>query len=167
MTLSERCRNIDALLLDLDGVLTDGGIVFADPGGEIKHFFVRDGSAIKLWQKRGKPVGILSGRASTVTTQRARDLGITTVIQDRADKGPGFEQIRGLWGVPAERMAYIGDDLPDVPILRQVGLAVAVADACPEVLRAAHYVTRQPGGRGAVRETVELILRSQGLWFEG
>ena len=167
MTLAERCRSIDALLLDMDGVLTDGGIVFSNQGSEIKHFFVRDGSAIKAWQKRQKQVGILSGRASDVTLQRAKDLGITTVIQDRTDKQPGFESILDHWQLTKERIAYLGDDIPDVPILKQVGLAVAVADACPEVLGVAHYVTRSPGGRGAVREAIELILRCQGHWSIG
>src|SRR4051794_20037621 len=164
MTLAQRCRNISALILDVDGVLTGGGIVYAADGREIKEFFVRDGWAIKTWQKMGLQVGILSGRHSEVTSLRAKELGITWVEQGNTDKGPGFGRLLMRMNVEPGAIAYLGDDLPDVPLLRLCGLSIAPADACPEARREAHYVTRSAGGRGAAREAVEVILRCQGRW---
>jgi 3-deoxy-D-manno-octulosonate 8-phosphate phosphatase (KDO 8-P phosphatase) len=164
MTLAERCRLISALILDVDGVLTDGGIIYAAGGREIKEFFVRDGWAIKTWQKLGLSLGILSGRDSVVTALRAKELGIALVEQGHSDKGPGFDRLLARMGVEALAVAYVGDDMPDVPVLRWCGLSVAPADACAAARGAAHYVTRSAGGRGAVREAIELILRSQGRW---
>jgi 3-deoxy-D-manno-octulosonate 8-phosphate phosphatase (KDO 8-P phosphatase) len=163
LTLAERCRQIEALILDVDGVLSDGGIVWAGDAIESKTFFVRDGLAIKLWHAKGKKLALLSGRPSLPTNVRAKELGIAALNQDRSDKQPGFAKLLAELETTAERTAYVGDDAPDAPILRQVGLAVAVADACPDALRVAHYITQAPGGRGAVRETVELIMRAQGL----
>lgn len=163
MTLAERCHKIEALILDIDGVLSDGGIVWAGDAIESKTFFVRDGLAMKLWQAKGKKLALLSGRPSLPTHVRAKELGISHVIQDRSDKRPGFAKLLTELTVNAEQVAYVGDDTPDLPILQQVGLAVAVADACSEVVRAAQFVTQTPGGRGAARETIELILRAQGL----
>jgi 3-deoxy-D-manno-octulosonate 8-phosphate phosphatase (KDO 8-P phosphatase) len=164
MTLADRCRPIEVLVLDVDGVLSDGGIAYSDEGAETKAFFVRDGSGIKLWQKAGKRVALLSGRAAPMTLTRAKELGIDLVVQDSTDKRPGFERILTEMRAEPRHVAYVGDDVPDVPILRRCGLAAAVADACPEVLRAAQFVTRAPGGRGAAREVIELILRCQGRW---
>lgn len=164
MTLAERCRNISALILDVDGVLTAGGIVYADDGREIKAFFVRDGWAIKAWQRAGLQVGILSGRDSEVTALRATELGITFVEQGSSDKVPGFGRLLMRMQVKPPAVAYVGDDMPDVPLLRVSGLGVAPAGACPDAARASHYVTRSPGGAGAVREAAELILRCQGRW---
>jgi len=164
MTLADRCRQISALILDVDGVLTAGGIVYAADGREIKAFFVRDGWAIKAWQKVGLQVGILSGRDSEVTTFRAKELGIVLVEQGSSDKEPGFGRLLERMGVAAGAIAYIGDDVPDVPLLRLSGLGIAPADASAPVRRAADHVTRSPGGAGAVREAVELILRCQGRW---
>lgn len=155
---------ITALILDVDGVLTSGDIVYSAAGQEIKSFHVRDGSAIKVWQKAGKQIGLLSGRASVVTSLRAKDLGIVDVVQGNAQKMPGFQELMQQWKVEAEAVAYVGDDQADVPIMKQVGLAVAPADACMEARDAACLVTRQGGGQGAVRETIEWILSSQNLW---
>ncbi len=158
MTLAERCRRVKLLVLDVDGVLTDGGIVFSDRGEEIKRFFVRDGSAIKRWERAGKKLALLSGRSSAATLARARDLGIATVVQGNPDKRPGLERLMAEFQVEAAAVAAIGDDSADVPVLTTCGLAIAVADACSEVRRVAHYVTQALGGQGAVREAIDRML---------
>jgi 3-deoxy-D-manno-octulosonate 8-phosphate phosphatase (KDO 8-P phosphatase) len=162
--LRERCERIDLLVLDVDGVLTDGRIIYGDSGVEVKAFHVRDGSGLKLWQLEGKRAAVITGRTSSVVEARAAELGIAPVIQGAADKLAGFRTLLQLVPAAPEAVCYVGDDLPDLPVMRRCGLAVAVADACPEVRAHAHYVTRAPGGRGAVREAVELILRCQGRW---
>lgn len=164
LTLSQRCRRIEILVLDVDGVLTDGSIVYGDANDELKRFHVRDGSGLKLWQSAGKQTAILSGRSSLAVERRAAELGITTVIQGEPAKRRAYQRILAAHGARSDQACYMGDDLPDLPLLRECGLAVAVADACPEVVAAAHYVTRAAGGRGAVRETIELILRCQERW---
>ena len=164
MTLAERCARIEFLLLDVDGVLTDGGIIYDDNGQELKQFHVRDGSALKYWQLAGKRAGILTGRTSKVVEVRAKELGIAPVIQGATDKLAAYRDMLTRLGLQAQQAAFVGDDLPDIPVLRHCGLAVAVADACPEVLAEAHFVTRALGGKGAVREAIEFILRSQGHW---
>jgi 3-deoxy-D-manno-octulosonate 8-phosphate phosphatase (KDO 8-P phosphatase) len=163
-TLSQRCTLIELLLLDVDGVLTDGSIIYGDSGVEVKAFHVRDGSGIKIWQHVGKRVAILSGRSSRVVDLRAAELDVAPVVQGARDKLPAYRQILAETGVRPDQVCFVGDDLPDLPVLHHCGLAVAVADACPEVRQDAHYVTRAAGGRGAVRETIELILRCQGAW---
>jgi 3-deoxy-D-manno-octulosonate 8-phosphate phosphatase (KDO 8-P phosphatase) len=166
MTLAERCARIDLLLLDVDGVLTNGGIAYADDGREWKQFHVRDGSALKFWQAAGKRAAILSGRTSSIVNLRASELGITPVIQGAADKLAAFRDVLEQTRMQPQQVCFVGDDLPDLPVLRHCGLAVAVADACPQAIADAHYVTRAAGGTGAVREVVELLLRSQGRWTE-
>jgi 3-deoxy-D-manno-octulosonate 8-phosphate phosphatase (KDO 8-P phosphatase) len=163
-SLHRRCRPIELLLLDVDGVLTDGRIVYSDAGAELKAFHVRDGSGLKLWLRDGKRAGILTGRTSPVVVRRATELGLTAVVQGAEDKRSAYAALLAEQRVTADQVCYVGDDLPDVPLLRRSGLAVAVADACGEARRAAHYVTRAAGGRGAVREVIELVLRSQGRW---
>jgi 3-deoxy-D-manno-octulosonate 8-phosphate phosphatase (KDO 8-P phosphatase) len=163
-TLQERCASIELLVLDVDGVLTDGGIVYSDHGVEWKKFHVRDGSGLKLWQLAGKRAAILTGRSSSLVDVRAAELGIQPVIQGAADKLAGFQRILEETGFRPEQVGCIGDDLPDLPVLLNCGLAVAVADACAEVRLDAHYVTQTRGGQGAVREAVEWILRCQGRW---
>jgi 3-deoxy-D-manno-octulosonate 8-phosphate phosphatase (KDO 8-P phosphatase) len=164
VSLADRCAAIELLLLDVDGVLTDGSIVYTDDGVEVKAFHVRDGSALKLWQHAGKRAAILSGRTSRAVEVRAAELGIAPVLQGRADKLPAYRELLAEVKLRPEQVCFVGDDLPDLPLLRNCGLAVAVADAAAEVRADAQYVTRAPGGRGAVRETVELLLRCQGLW---
>jgi 3-deoxy-D-manno-octulosonate 8-phosphate phosphatase (KDO 8-P phosphatase) len=154
------------LVLDVDGVLTDGGIIYGDNGLELKVFHVRDGSGLKLWQRAGKRSALITGRTSTVVAVRAAELGIDPVIQGEADKGRAFQELLAKLQAPAETACYVGDDLMDLPAMSKSGLAVAVADACPEAIAAAHYVTPSGGGRGAVRETIELILKSQRRWEE-
>ncbi len=165
-TLQERCKLIELLLLDVDGVLTDGGIVYAETGKEWKAFHVRDGSGLKIWHDAGKRAAIITGRSSPIVNVRAAELDIAPVIQGALEKMPAYRQILAATGMHPDQVCFVGDDLPDLPLLRNCGLAVAVADACPEVLADVHYVTRTVGGRGAVRETIELILRCQGKWQE-
>jgi YrbI family 3-deoxy-D-manno-octulosonate 8-phosphate phosphatase len=162
LTLQDRCTRIELLVVDVDGVLTDGSIIYSDNGVELKVFHVRDGSGLKLWQQAGKKSAIISGRSANMVAVRAAEVGIGQVVQGAADKLPAFQGL--LQGLTPEQVCYVGDDVPDLPVLHRCGLAVAVADACPEVIAAAHYVTRAPGGRGAVRETIEFILSAQGLW---
>jgi 3-deoxy-D-manno-octulosonate 8-phosphate phosphatase (KDO 8-P phosphatase) len=164
--LHQRCQKIALLVVDVDGVLTDGSIVYADRGEEIKAFHVRDGSGLKIWMTLGKKTAIITGRQSPLVERRAAELGFTAVVQGAANKLAAFSRILAEQNIAAAEAAYVGDDVPDLPVLGQCGLAVAVADACPEARALAHYVTRAPGGRGAVRETIELVLRAQGRWQE-
>jgi 3-deoxy-D-manno-octulosonate 8-phosphate phosphatase (KDO 8-P phosphatase) len=159
-----RARRIRLLLLDVDGVLTDGSVVLLGDGQEIKSFYVRDGTAIVLARREGIQVGLLSGRSSDVTLRRAAELGITLVVQGELDKGTAFDRIVADAGLDAADVAYMGDDLLDLPVLRRAGLSAAPADAVREVLAEADWVSGQPGGRGAVRELVELLLSSRGRW---
>jgi 3-deoxy-D-manno-octulosonate 8-phosphate phosphatase (KDO 8-P phosphatase) len=161
-TLQQRCAGIEMLVVDVDGVLTEGGIIYSSADLECKQFHVRDGSGLKLWHQAGKRSGLISGRSSPVVERRAAELGIGFIVQGSADKLPAYRDLLEAAGVVAESVCYIGDDLPDLPPMHACGLAVAVADACAEVRADAHYITRTPGGRGAVRETIELILRCQG-----
>jgi 3-deoxy-D-manno-octulosonate 8-phosphate phosphatase (KDO 8-P phosphatase) len=157
-------ERIDLLVLDVDGVMTDGRIVYDSRGAEVKAFHVRDGQGVKYWVRAGRDAAILSGRKSPTIRRRARELGVDAVHEGAKDKLPVLEKILKRFRRSAERVCYIGDDLPDLPVLARVGFAVAVADAVEEVRRVAHYVTVAPGGAGAVRETVELILKYQGAW---
>jgi len=164
--LAERAAKIELLLLDVDGVLTDGSIVYTDAGAEIKRFHVRDGSGLKLWHNSGKRSAIVSGRSSKAVERRAAELGIAPVFQGRHEKLPAFEAVLAETGLRPEQVCAIGDDLPDVPVLKRVGLAIAVADACPELRAIADYVTTVPGGHGAVRDAIEWLLKLQGVWDE-
>jgi YrbI family 3-deoxy-D-manno-octulosonate 8-phosphate phosphatase len=152
------------ILSDVDGVLTDGGIAFDNQGVESKQFHIRDGMGIKLWQRAGYRFGLVTGRSSQIVRIRAAELGIDLVRQAAEDKFPATQQIAEELGLRLDQICYIGDDLPDLPAIRAVGFGVAVADAAAEVRAAAHWTTTQPGGRGAVREVIELILKSQGRW---
>lgn len=164
-SLAARCQHIQLLVLDVDGVMTDGRITYTADGLEIKSFHVRDGAAVGLWQRSGKKVAIISGRTSKAVDLRAAELGITPLVrQGAADKKLALRTILAATTLPAEQVCAVGDDLADLPLFRACGLAVAVADACDEAKAAAHYVTRTPGGHGVVREVVELLLRAQGRW---
>jgi 3-deoxy-D-manno-octulosonate 8-phosphate phosphatase (KDO 8-P phosphatase) len=151
-------------VVDVDGVLTDGAIVVDDRGVESKHFHVRDGLAYSLWHRAGKRSAILSGREAEVVQRRAAELKIGHVRQGLAEKGEPFHALLSELGLEARQACFVGDDLVDLPVLRAAGLAACPADAVPEVRDAAHLVTAAAGGRGAVREVVEVILRAQGLW---
>ena len=151
-------------MVDVDGVLTDGVIALDDHGGETKHFHVRDGWALTAWRLSGKQTAILSGRASKAVARRAAELGIETVIQGVASKAGPFLAIVAELGLEPRQAGYVGDDLPDLPAMALAGLAACPADAAEEIRRAAHVVTVAPGGRGAVREVIELVLKHQGAW---
>ncbi len=155
---------IDLLVLDVDGVLTDGGIIYDSRGGDTRRFDVQDGQGVRYWLRAGHEAAILSGRGSKTIRRRAREIGIATVFEGAADKLPVFEKIVKRLGRTPDRVCYVGDDLVDLPVMARVGFAVATAGAVDEVKRIAHYVTRRPGGGGAVRETIELILKYQDLW---
>jgi len=164
MNLQSKCQVIELLLADVDGVLTDGSIIYNNQGIETKRFHVRDGVGIKLWQKSGNRFGIVTQRSSHAVRVRAGELGVDLVRQGAAEKTAAVSAIVEELGLGLERVAYIGDDLPDLPVIHLVGLGVAVADAADEVRAEADYVTSLGGGRGAVREAVEMILKSQRRW---
>lgn len=157
---------IRAVILDVDGVLTDGRIGYGDGPDEIKFFDVRDGLGVRLLQAAGLRVGLLSGRASPANRRRATELRLDGVVEGESDKLAGLTRLVGQFGVAPAECCFVGDDLIDVPVLRRVGLAVAVADAAPEVRRVAHWVTERPGGHGAVREVAERLLKQAGRWQE-
>ena len=159
-------EKITALVTYVDGVLTDGRIIYDSSGSDIKEFNVRDGAGLKYWQRVGYRAAILTGRESATVERRAGELGIEIVEQNAKQKAAAFEKILSRLGCDAKEVAYVGDDLPDLPVMRQVGFAAAVADAVPEVREAADYVTKAAGGAGAVREVVEHILKAQGRWQE-
>ena len=161
MEITERARKIKLLLMDCDGVLTDGRLYFAESGESLKVFHARDGQGIVDWHKAGFRSGIISGRTSKIVDLRAGQLGIEFVFQGRSDKVAAFKELIASAGVSPDETAYIGDDTPDAVVMPLVGLAVAVADAHDKVKATAHYVTRLKGGRGAVRELIDLILASK------
>ena len=164
MNLEERSQRIELILADVDGVLTDGRIVVNNQGIETKLFHIRDGMGIRLWQKAGYRFGVVSLRSSQIVKMRAAELDISIVRQGAVDKLATTLEILAETGLSPQQACYIGDDLPDLRVVRAVGLGVAVADACPELREAASYVTQLPGGNGAVREVVELILKAQRRW---
>jgi 3-deoxy-D-manno-octulosonate 8-phosphate phosphatase (KDO 8-P phosphatase) len=159
-----KARRVKLLVLDVDGVLTDGRIIVNDSGVETKEFDVRDGHGLKLLIRCGIEVILLTGRKSAAVHWRAEDLGITEVHQGVKNKGEVFAEIITRRHISPEETACIGDDIVDIPILKRVGFSVAVADAVSEVRKNADYVTNRPGGRGAVREVCEIILKAQNLW---
>ena len=162
----QRAQNIRLLILDVDGVLTDGRLYFDAKGEALKVFHVRDGHGIKLAQRAGIEVALLSGRRSDAAYHRARELGINRFHEGLRDKVAVLEEIMAAMGIEAFQAAMVGDDLVDLPIMSRAGLAVAVADAVPEVLAAAHWVTSLPGGHGAVRQVCDLLIKAQGKWAE-
>jgi len=164
LTLLERARKTRLLMMDVDGVLTDGRIIQDGQGHELKVFDVKDGHGIVIAHRAMLQTALISGRASETITQRAGELGIKLVFQKVWNKLEVYEKILVDTELTHDEVAYIGDDLIDIPLLRRVGLAVAVADAVDEVKAAAHVVTQRPGGQGAVREVIELILKAQGHW---
>lgn len=158
----ERARRIRLLVLDVDGVLTDGRLYLSAAGEELKVFHVRDGSGLVALQRVGVTVAIVSGRDSPAVTRRAEELGIRHVYQGVADKGAQLDLLLGELKLAPEELACVGDDTPDAPMLRRAGLAIGVADAHPALLASAHWVTQAKGGRGAVREVCDLLLSARG-----
>ena len=164
MKLETRCQTIEMILADVDGVLTDGGLIFNNEGIEVKRFHVRDGLGITLWQQAGYRFGLVTSRASHIVKVRAAELSIDIVRQGFAEKLPTVREITETCGLTLAQVAFVGDDLTDLAVLNSVGLGIAVADAVPEIRAAAQYVTTIEGGRGAVREAVELILKAKNRW---
>ena len=164
--LADRLRDIDVLILDVDGVLTDGTVIYSDAGQELQAFHVRDGSGLSLWRKAGKRSAIVTGRGSKALERRAAELGIDPVLQQVRDKAAAFAEVLQQMSVTPERVAVVGDDLPDLPMFHRAGTAFAVGDAALEVQAVADMVTRNVGGRGAVRDVVEVVLKAQGKWDE-
>lgn len=164
--IERRAARIKLLLMDCDGVLTDGRIHLLDSGEEQKSFHTRDGHGLVLLHRAGLKSGIISGRTSNAVQRRAQDLGITYVRQGSHDKIKDYLEVLAEAGCEETEIAFIGDDVTDAPLMLRAGLAVAVADAVPETLAVAHYQTKLPGGFGAVREVTDLILRAQGRWEE-
>jgi len=152
------------LVLDVDGVLTDGTIVVDAEGRESKFFSVLDGHGIKMWKKAGLSVAFLSGRESAPTKQQAKELSVDFCLEGRRDKLAGLKELMALSGLSAEQIAYVADDLPDLPVMKSVGFAAAVANAVDEVKQSADYISAKKGGQGAVREIIEYILKKTGRW---
>ena len=164
--MHEKLKHICLLLLDVDGVMTDGGIIYDANGLETKRFNVKDGHGIKMLQRSGVEVGIITGRTSIVVDNRARELGITRVYQGSLKKIDSYEDIKANTGLEDQQIAYMGDDVIDVPVLRRVGFSAAPLDALSEVRSVVDYVATCPGGYGAVREVCDHILKARGAWGE-
>jgi 3-deoxy-D-manno-octulosonate 8-phosphate phosphatase (KDO 8-P phosphatase) len=166
--VARRARQISVFLMDVDGTITNGGVMLLSmPDGsaqEIKTFDAHDGQGLTLAHTAGIRTGVISGRESAAVRRRAKELSIEFVYEKQPHKIAAYEEILKKTGATESMVAYLGDDLPDITIMRRVGLAVAVGDAAPEVKRVAHHVTKAIGGKGAAREVVELILKSKGIW---
>jgi len=160
MELSERCKKIKLLLLDVDGVLTDGRLYFGPNGEEFKQFYVRDGYGLKLWHEAGFKSAIITGRESTIVERRGKELGISIIKQGRDEKLDPFNEIVAESGIAPKEMAFVADDTLDLVMFDKVGLAVAVADAHEKVRWAAHFITKAQGGKGAVREVIDMLLEA-------
>jgi len=168
--LKKRAARIKLLLMDVDGTMTDGGVILASQadGGafEIKRFDAHDGQGLTLAHTAGLKTGCITGRESPALLRRANEMKMDYVYMKIPLKMPAYEEIVAKAGVNDAEVAFVGDDLPDIPLLRRAGLAVAVGDAVPEVKKIAHYTTKAHAGRGAIREAIELILKSKGIWDE-
>lgn len=159
----DKAARIRLLIFDVDGVLTDGSLFVGDDGQEYKAFNSRDGHGIKMLQKHGVIVGIITGRTSKVVEHRMANLGITHVYQGKLEKLPAYEELIDKLGIRPEETAYVGDDVVDLPVMRRVGLAVAVQDAHPLVVRHSHWQTPRRGGRGAARDVCEMLMEARGV----
>ncbi len=162
MTPHQRAQAIRLLLLDVDGVLTDGRLYYGNSGEELKAFNIQDGLGIKLLQRQGIEVGIITGRSSALLTRRTTELGITLVVQGREDKATALAELLQTHPYPLHAIAFMGDDLPDLAVIRKVGLGLTVANCASTVARYAHWQATRNGGEGAVREAAEFILSAQG-----
>lgn len=164
MTAEERARTIRLVVFDVDGVLTDGGLWYGKDGEVMKRFDVKDGHAIVLARLTGLPVAVLTARTSAIVETRAKELGVAKVFQGRKEKGPALEELCRELGVASSETAYMGDDVNDLPAMARCGLTACPADAVAEVRAAVHFVSSRPGGHGAARELLELVLRQTGRW---
>jgi 3-deoxy-D-manno-octulosonate 8-phosphate phosphatase (KDO 8-P phosphatase) len=168
--LKKRAAQIKILLMDVDGTMTDGGVtLLSQPDGtalELKTFDAHDGQGLTLAHTAGIRTGCITGRESPALLRRAQEMKMEFIYMKQPTKIPAYEEILQKVGVPESAVAYVGDDLPDLPVMRRVGLAVAVGDAAPEVKKAAHFITKSVAGHGAIRDAIELILKSKGIWEE-
>lgn len=168
LALKKRAAQIELLLMDVDGTMTDGSVTLLSQSDgtavEIKTFDAHDGQGLTLAHSAGLRTGCITGRESSALLRRAREMKMEFVYMKQPVKMPAYEEILEKAGVSDSAVAYIGDDLPDIPLMRRAGLAVAVGDAVPEVKQAAHYTTKALAGHGAIREAVELVLKSKGMW---
>ncbi|MEO5343680.1 MAG: HAD family hydrolase [Gammaproteobacteria bacterium SHHR-1] len=160
----EKAARIELVIFDVDGVLTDGSLFYGDDGQEYKAFNSKDGHGMVMLRENGVQIGIITGRSSEVVRIRMQSLGVSQVYQGQRDKLPAYERIKAELGLEDGQIAYVGDDVVDLPVMTRVGLAIAVADAHELVCERAHWRTRNPGGRGAAREVCELLLRGRGLY---
>lgn len=161
-TIDDRAAKIKLVLFDVDGVLTDGSLFYGDDGQEYKAFNSRDGHGMVMLQKSGVQIGIITGRTSEVVRLRMEGLGVGLVYQGQRDKLPAYEELKAHLGLTDEQVAYVGDDVVDLPVMLRVGLAIGVADAHALVRERTHWCTSAPGGRGAAREVCEFIMQAQG-----
>ncbi len=161
--IKAKARQIELVIFDIDGVMTDGSLLLGDDGQEYKAFNSRDGHGIRMLHECGIKSAIITGRTSNVVKLRAQELDIDIVMQGYRDKRPAFKELLNQTGVITDHIAYVGDDVIDLPVMSQVGLAIAVNDAHPFVIENSHWTTQKSGGRGAAREVCEFILSSQGL----
>lgn len=162
--MKKNLKKIKMILMDVDGVLTDGKIIFTSDGIEIKEFNIQDGMAVTLARMAGLKTGIITGRESKMVQRRAEELRYNIISQGNIKKLPRYEEIKKQFGLVDEEVCYIGDDLPDLPILNRVGFSVAVANARDEIKAVSDYTTENPGGAGAVREVIDKILKAQGIF---
>ncbi len=160
----EKASRIKLVIFDVDGVLTDGSLFLSDDGQEYKAFNSKDGFGMRLLQDAGIDIGIITGRESTLVRLRMEELGITQIMQGRREKGPALDEMMKQNGLTLDEIAYVGDDVVDLPIMSRVGLSIAVQDARPVVKKHAHWITESVGGRGAGRDVCELILEAHGKW---
>ena len=158
----EKAAQIKLVVFDVDGVLTDGGLFFGDDGQEYKAFYSRDGLGMKLLQQTGVEIGVITARNSMVVEHRMQNLGIVNVYQGKLNKLDAFQHMLAKLAIGAKQTAYVGDDVVDLPVMQQAGLAIAVQDAHPFVKQHAHWITQHGGGRGAARDVCELIMQAQG-----
>jgi YrbI family 3-deoxy-D-manno-octulosonate 8-phosphate phosphatase len=166
MKLDQRMQSVQLILSDVDGVFTDGGIVYDNQGIEVKKFHVRDGLGVKVWQRTGYRFGVITARSSHIVKLRMAELGVEIVRQGADDKLSIGSKLIDELNLKPEEVCYIGDDLSDLRLMQHVGLAASVADGAAEVRAAAHFTTKANGGHGAIRELIETILKSQNRWTE-
>src|SRR5215472_245497 len=166
--VARRAKQIKVFLMDVDGTITDGSVtLLSQPDGsalEIKTFDAHDGQGMTLGRTAGLRLGVITGRESPALRRRMKEMGVEFVYEKQPQKVAAFEEVLSKAGVPATAVAFLGDDLPDIPVMKLAGLAIAVGNATPEVKQIAHYTTSAPGGKGAARELIELILKSKGIW---
>jgi 3-deoxy-D-manno-octulosonate 8-phosphate phosphatase (KDO 8-P phosphatase) len=158
----KRAAEVELVAFDVDGVLTDGGLYIGDNGVEYKAFYSRDGHGMRMLLDSGVQIGVITGRRSQLVADRMVSLGVEHIYQGCREKGPGFESLLRDTGLKSGQVAFVGDDVMDLPAMSRAGLAIAVADAHPLVIERAHWKTQSPGGRGAVREVCELVMRAKG-----